>query len=303
MIWFFARVLLAVATLGMVANSFSCASRVSRQTTSIHSLPSAEESARIFSEYMVKSHTEKMNAIKALEEEKQAEIDKLKVELNDLKKGKISLTAETKEPSPTEDTTTTNVEALQQKLTLYQNFITKYVVESQEAKYNAVREAEAAVAAKYEAKISSMLKNPVEATTKSEAHEDKNGKIIDSEIKKLAKELEASSSVVKPKEEEAPSVKKEEVVVEAEKKVAPKEKPLKGSKPTTTATTKKVDKKKPTKKKKPKGPIFPPYERKLNQEAVYLVRNSYIAKAGPHSRWGPKEVAKSAKYAASKKSG
>eukprot|EP00548_Thalassiothrix_antarctica_P015990 CAMPEP_0194168776 /NCGR_PEP_ID=MMETSP0154-20130528/3603_1 /TAXON_ID=1049557 /ORGANISM="Thalassiothrix antarctica, Strain L6-D1" /LENGTH=123 /DNA_ID=CAMNT_0038879967 /DNA_START=132 /DNA_END=503 /DNA_ORIENTATION=+ len=122
----------------------------------VYSLPSPEESAQALTEFMVKSHTEKLKAIKAIEEQKQAEIEKLKVELDDLKRGNISFIAEnTPLPPPTEDTT---IEALQEKLIMYQNFVAKYTVESQEAKYNAVREAEAAVTAKYEAKISSMLK-------------------------------------------------------------------------------------------------------------------------------------------------
>mmetsp|Transcript_39518 Transcript_39518/g.45015 ORF Transcript_39518/g.45015 Transcript_39518/m.45015 type:complete len:264 (-) Transcript_39518:43-834(-) len=249
MFLFSVRGLLTVATLGTAANCFFCASKISRQMTPVYSLPSAEESARtLLSEYMVKSHVEKLKAVKIVEEQKQAEIEKLKIRLNDLEKAGSNLTTATTESQPkakpTEDST---VEALQEKLKLYQNFIAKYTVESQEAKYNAVRDTESAIAAKFdktlqqklgvyqnfiarytvdaqEAKFNAVREAEAAVAAKYEARissmikdakeETKNSngvanEVIDSELQKISKELKTS---VEKKGEEA-SMEKEFAVV------------------------------------------------------------------------------------------
>jgi len=309
------RVVLALATLGAAANSF-CTSKVSRQKkpSAVYSLPSAEESAQALSDYMVKSHTEKLKAIKVVEEQKQAEIEILKAQLDALKRDNtVSVSVQ-----PPLSTPTDTVEVLQQQLTSYQSFMAKYIVEAQEAKYHSVREAEAAVAAKYEAKIA-MQKGDAPpaaaATTKAEAalpsyeeraFEDRNGKIIasavagksrwgDAEVEKLKDELKKETVMqvtapVKEVVEEKIAKKPLSKTTPVDPKPPKGEKPLKGEKSPKTESKKK-DKEAPA----PSEPVAPTPPQ-ASQEEVFLERNTLIATAGPKSRWGPMEVAKAQKH-------
>jgi len=296
MLLFSMRAFLTLATLGTTANSF-CSSKFSHRMTpsAVFSLPPAEESARVLSEYMVRSHKEKLKALKVVEEQKQAEIEKLKKQLDALKSNNTFTVAS----EPPLLTQTDTVDALQQKLTLYQNFIAKYIVEAQDAKYHAVCEAQAVLAAKYEDKISLLKKDPLATIKNAEtapaaASKSPQG---DAELEKNLVELRSKilSGNTEKKSEASFQVNGSMIEV-AEKKIA--KKPLSKnilSDPKLIKADKPPKKIKSSKATAPAEPAFP----QASQEEVFLERNTLIANAGPKSRWGPLEVAKAEKYVAS----
>ena len=65
--------------LGNTVHAFVPAQQRSAAMTAVQplraSLPNPEESARVLTEYMAKAHEEKLKAVKAAEEKKQAEIE------------------------------------------------------------------------------------------------------------------------------------------------------------------------------------------------------------------------------------
>lgn len=69
-----------------------------------------------------------------------------------------------------------NVAELKEKLASYQNFMAKYIVEAQEAKARAIAEAQAAVAAKYEAKLLLAPAAPAE-TAAPKVYQDRSARI------------------------------------------------------------------------------------------------------------------------------
>ena len=112
-------------------------------------LPSAEKSAKALSDYMAKSHEEKLRAVREVEQKKEEEIGALKKELADLKakgegSGQIVQAAVLPEGSK---------EEILAKLQSYQKFMADYIIKAQEAKLAAVRAAEVATSKKYEEKL------------------------------------------------------------------------------------------------------------------------------------------------------
>jgi hypothetical protein len=61
--------------LGASAVAFCPSNRNDIRLTHLYSLPSPEESAKALTDYMAKAHEEKLKAVQAAEEKKQAEID------------------------------------------------------------------------------------------------------------------------------------------------------------------------------------------------------------------------------------
>jgi len=110
---------------------------------------SSGDISKSFSEYMIKSHESKINAIREAEAKKNEEIKSLKKELQELYSSSSS------------------VEEMHSKIVEYQTFIAKYMVKAQEEKYKAVKNAEKAVSDKYEAKMIFFLVPQTEATSTS----------------------------------------------------------------------------------------------------------------------------------------
>lgn len=134
--------------------------------TSRKALPTPEESAKALSDYMAKSHEQKLKAVKEVEEKKNAEIQMLKKEMEELKNQNGSSAPIVHVSStPSEG----SVEDLEAKLEAYQKFMTDYIVRAQEDKLKAVRAAELAMALKFEEKLKLLPGNaepaPQEVTT------------------------------------------------------------------------------------------------------------------------------------------
>uniref|UniRef100_A0A7S1G2G4 Uncharacterized protein n=2 Tax=Corethron hystrix TaxID=216773 RepID=A0A7S1G2G4_9STRA len=116
-----------------------------------------ERAQQALMDYMVRSQEEKVKAVKRAEEASRSEIEELKKEVADLKVGLV--TAPASSPVNVEVIVGNNYEPpatnkeMAQKVREYQTFLSKYLVESSEAKFRAVKDAEARVTALYEAKI------------------------------------------------------------------------------------------------------------------------------------------------------
>lgn len=126
-----------------------------RHPVSVHAI-AQDDSAKLMTDYMAKSHEEKLKAIKDMELKKNAEIESLKEELKNSQASSSLTVAEpaAAAPAPIVEGST---EELSAKLLAYQNFMSKYIVKAQEDKYNAVKAAEAAVSKKYEDKLNAFM--------------------------------------------------------------------------------------------------------------------------------------------------
>lgn len=123
-----------------------------RARLNMATLPTSEESAQTLSDYMAKSHEAKLQAVAEVENKKNTEIKALKEELEALKasRGNSIELASAQSPPPTVEGSN---EELMARIAQYQKFMADYVVKSSEEKFRAVKEAEAKVADKYEAKM------------------------------------------------------------------------------------------------------------------------------------------------------
>eukprot|EP00751_Fragilariopsis_kerguelensis_P005574 CAMPEP_0170787702 /NCGR_PEP_ID=MMETSP0733-20121128/18445_1 /TAXON_ID=186038 /ORGANISM="Fragilariopsis kerguelensis, Strain L26-C5" /LENGTH=463 /DNA_ID=CAMNT_0011133969 /DNA_START=257 /DNA_END=1649 /DNA_ORIENTATION=- len=116
-------------------------------------------------EYLAKAHEAKIRAIKDVEDKKNNEINTLKGEVAALKEKETHapkqstgiVVAGTPRASGMQLSNTSKAE-LAAKLVQYQQFMAKYIVESQQQKMIAVKAAEEATAAKYEGKLALLLK-------------------------------------------------------------------------------------------------------------------------------------------------
>lgn len=113
---------------------------------------------------MAKAHEEKLRAVSEVEAKKNAEIETLKSEVTELKEqvGKVPkesavVVAPTTPPSAGADLSKLTIDELRAKLVQYQDFMAKYIVQAQQQKMKAVKAAELATAAKYEAKLQLLL--------------------------------------------------------------------------------------------------------------------------------------------------
>lgn len=133
---------------------FKPISSLQKHGNDLKALPTSEESAQALTDYMAKAHEEKLNCLKELEQKKDAELQALKKELEELKKSRgsssIELAASSAPPTPV---VSGSKEELAAKLVAYQRFMSDYIVKAAEQKLKAVREAEIATSKKYEAQL------------------------------------------------------------------------------------------------------------------------------------------------------
>ena len=144
--------------------SASTSTSTSTTRTSLNAIPSPEASAKAFTDYMAKSHTEKIKALKALEDAKNAEIAALKAQITS---ATAAASASASSPAPPQAALvlasasgpagSTSTEELTKKIESYQKFIAEYIVKAQQDKAAAVKEAEAAIAKKYEDKLNAFM--------------------------------------------------------------------------------------------------------------------------------------------------
>lgn len=116
---------------------------------------------------------EKLKALKDLEAKKDGEMQALKEELKQLKGGDIVPASSSSAPIAG------SLEEVTAKLEAYQSFMSNYIVNTQQEKYNAVKAAEAAIAKKYEGKLNAFMLSPAAADEEKESklYKDRNAKI------------------------------------------------------------------------------------------------------------------------------
>lgn len=125
-----------------------------RQDVTFWAIPTPEESAQALTDYMAKSHEEKLKAVKAAEEKSKTEIESLKEKINQLESNpSSSAIVNTPPPTPAAG----SVEEMSAKLVAYQKFMASYIVNAQEEKIKAIKAAEQAVSKKYEEKLSTFM--------------------------------------------------------------------------------------------------------------------------------------------------
>eukprot|EP00934_Nitzschia_sp_Nitz4_P004488 Nitzschia sp. Nitz4//scaffold50_size126154//88557//90662//NITZ4_003694-RA/size126154-augustus-gene-0.9-mRNA-1//1//CDS//3329553725//4478//frame0 len=121
--------------------------------------------AQVFQDYMAKAHEEKLKAIKFAEDQKKAEIERLKAEVQELK---------TKDKSPGAGTLVSvsgmsiedmSKDQIVERLLSYQQFMAKYIVDSQEQKAQAVQAAQQSLKQQFASKLALLANDNVVMTT------------------------------------------------------------------------------------------------------------------------------------------
>lgn len=108
-----------------------------------------EQRAAAMSDYLAKAHEAKLKAVEAAEKKKQAEIDALKSEIQELQTAVPATSGMVLAADKSLEAMTK--EELVAKVIQYQNFLQKYMIEAQEQKRMAVLAAEASTKQKFEA--------------------------------------------------------------------------------------------------------------------------------------------------------
>ncbi|KAL3777370.1 hypothetical protein ACHAW5_010694 [Stephanodiscus triporus] len=134
-----------------------------------------DSAARAMSEYMAKSHEEKLRAIKAVEDKKNSEIEKktddddddvgddgaLKAEIDRLKTSSALavVASSSSSPAPAAPLVVAAVDTsdIQSKLASYQNFMANYIVNAQNQKLLAVKEAELKAEKKFHERLERLM--------------------------------------------------------------------------------------------------------------------------------------------------
>jgi hypothetical protein len=147
--------ILLMQVTSSVAFAPSSIRTLSPQNFPLNAVPSPEESAQALTKYMAKAHEAKIAALKDLEDKKNAEIKGLKEQLGDAPPAPQPSSAEAASSSESGE----SLEEMEKKLLSYQKFMSEYIVKAQEDKARAVKEAEAAIAKKYEDKLSVFMLN------------------------------------------------------------------------------------------------------------------------------------------------
>jgi len=111
------------------------------------------DDAQVLSDYMAKSHEEKLRAIKEVEDKKNAQIAELKAEIEQLKSSTPALPAAAV-AEPVSIIPASDAEA---KLASYQNFMSEYIVNAQNQKLMAVKEAELKAEKKFQERLEKLL--------------------------------------------------------------------------------------------------------------------------------------------------
>ena len=155
-----AQVVTSAAFTPGTGNTRTSTSRSS--SSALNAIPTPEESAKALTAYMVRSHEEKIKALKTLEEKKNAEIASLRAQMGDRN---TSIVPAAGAAAATAGAPSGDVQILSEKLVKYQIFMAEYIIKAQEEKAKAVKEAEVAVAKKYEDKLNAFMLNPAAAGT------------------------------------------------------------------------------------------------------------------------------------------
>lgn len=110
------------------------------------------DDAQVLSDYMAKSHVEKLRAIKEVEDKKNSEISELKSQIEQLKSNPALPAA-----TPAEPVSIASVADAEAKLASYQQFMSEYIVNAQNQKLMAVKEAELKAEKKFQERLEQLL--------------------------------------------------------------------------------------------------------------------------------------------------
>lgn len=120
-----------------------------------------DASARAMSEYMAKSHEEKLRAVRAVEDAKNGEIAALKAEIQRLKTSPapaiVAPPAPAPVPAPVAPSSGLATSELESKIASYQSFMTEYIVNAQNQKLLAVKEAEMRAEKKFQERLEKLF--------------------------------------------------------------------------------------------------------------------------------------------------
>eukprot|EP00592_Proboscia_alata_P003693 CAMPEP_0194379050 /NCGR_PEP_ID=MMETSP0174-20130528/37731_1 /TAXON_ID=216777 /ORGANISM="Proboscia alata, Strain PI-D3" /LENGTH=196 /DNA_ID=CAMNT_0039161497 /DNA_START=102 /DNA_END=692 /DNA_ORIENTATION=+ len=126
--------------------------------------PIDSERAKAMSEYLVKSHEQKLKSVKDVEKKRKNEIQFLKDEIESLKTSQIDTVVSPQLTTFSEDG---SMQDLTTKLAAYQKFMADYIVRAQEQKLLSVKLAEVALTNKYEEKLLSLVNKTSSAAAKA----------------------------------------------------------------------------------------------------------------------------------------
>jgi len=141
----------------------------------LEALSTPEEYAKILTNYMARAHEEKLKALDVLEKKKNSEIAALQQQLDDTSSLSLPPSSSSSQSSSLVTSSSSlsslssekdlaaamqEIEALTQKVNMYQKFIADYVIKAQAEKDKAVKEAELALEKKYQEKLNAFLLNP-----------------------------------------------------------------------------------------------------------------------------------------------
>lgn len=144
------RLLLCLSTLALV--TAFCPNPRSTSTITTRFLATPEESAAALTEFMAKAHEEKVAAMARVEAQYKQEIEELKAKVEELEGPKTGSEATSQNSFAFPATN----KALAEKVVAYQTFISGYIVKAQAEKQKTVKDAEANLVEKYEAKMASL---------------------------------------------------------------------------------------------------------------------------------------------------
>mmetsp|Transcript_13186 Transcript_13186/g.20697 ORF Transcript_13186/g.20697 Transcript_13186/m.20697 type:complete len:305 (-) Transcript_13186:288-1202(-) len=148
--------LASIALAARPANAFTSVSN--HRLVSSSSLNAVDDaSAKVLSDYMAKSHEEKLKAVKDVEEKKNSEIALLKAEIEQFKTSSALATTTPAAPPPAAPLATTTSSEAEAKLASYQSFMAEYIVNAQTQKLLAVKEAELKAEQKFQARLDKLF--------------------------------------------------------------------------------------------------------------------------------------------------
>jgi hypothetical protein len=140
-------------------------------TLSAAPLSPEEERAAALSDYLAKSHVEKLRAIKEVEMKKNSEIEQLKQQITELKESSTTTTSSNmvlvNGGENVKSLEEMSKEELVNKITQYQNFMRQYMIDAQEQKYRAVKAAEVAARKKLAESMTLLGLSPSATTTET----------------------------------------------------------------------------------------------------------------------------------------
>mmetsp|Transcript_16164 Transcript_16164/g.30546 ORF Transcript_16164/g.30546 Transcript_16164/m.30546 type:complete len:418 (+) Transcript_16164:181-1434(+) len=169
------RILLKPSITSITSTTPATSTTTTTSSSRLEALSTPEEYAKILTNYMARAHEEKLKALDVLEKKKNSEIAALQQQLDDTSSLSLPPSSSSSQSSSLVTSSSSlsslssekdlaaamqEIEALTQKVNMYQKFIADYVIKAQAEKDKAVKEAELALEKKYQEKLNAFLLNP-----------------------------------------------------------------------------------------------------------------------------------------------